>query len=275
MDRRNFNILLCQSAGALIVSAGAGLHASAQAKKPSRAKKAQGKPAKPPPSEKAEKAEKNDWTEYRSPQGDFVIQFPAQPETKPSNANGASPAYVAVFAGHIFLVQTHLNHPLNVRWTNDAIKQLIREVNAEVEAYEVVLPNVLDFKARSPIEGAPNQYKQSLSRIILMPGLQYTLIVLTDGAGQVDVALASKFLASFKFITAEAANGGAGSQNTPGQQQTVCHTCRGNGRVSCSSCRGTGQTDPALRKVEGYSCRRCFGRGMVTCSTCQGRGRIG
>lgn len=272
MKRRVFNLLLCQSAGALILSGGAPLQALAQAKNSSGSKKAPRKTAKP---SGTPGTRKNDWKEYRSPKGDFVIQFPVAPETRPSNARGAvSPAYVADFAGHIFLVQTHLNHPLNVSWTSSAINQLIREINAEVEAYEVVLPNVLDFKAREAIEGAPNQYKQSLSRIILMPGLQYVLIVLRQGAGQVDVALASKFLNSFKFVTAEAANDGVGRRNTPGQQQTVCYTCRGSGRTTCSYCYGTGQTSPALRNVEGYSCRRCFGRGTITCSTCYGRGRI-
>lgn len=276
MDRRAFNLLFCQSVGAFIFFDAVSLQAMAQKKKPSDPKKPQGKTAKPSGTAQTQKSEKNDWKEYRSPQGDFVIQFPATPETRSSNGKGSvSPAYVAEFSDHIFLVQTYLNHPLNVQWTNDRINQLIREVNAEVEAYEVVLPNVLDFKAREALAGTSDQYKQRISRIILAPGLQYILIVLTQGAGKVDVALASKFINSFKFVTPESPSVGKGRQNFPGQQQSTCYTCRGSGRVTCSYCYGTGQTSPSLRSVEGYSCRRCYGRGTVTCSTCQGRGRIG
>ncbi|MBP6824355.1 MAG: hypothetical protein KA368_22605 [Acidobacteria bacterium] len=269
MNRREFSKAICQCGAGLAVTLGAWEQALAQtknkgaAKQPARTQGRSGKTASP---------KGDDWVTFQSPYGDFTVRFPNQPRAQPSDKEGISPAYISEADGHMFLAQAYRASPQETGWTEESLNRFLRSTKG-LESWQLLSANVLEYHVELSRNAETGLAKKAVSRMHIYPGLIYVLIAGGSEGKDVNAALAKKFLASFRFTLAVAAQS---NRQPPSTQPTssICTSCNGRGRKFCYYCAGTGKTSPSMVSVEGYWCRFCDRQGYTRCQQCGGRGRV-
>ncbi|MDX2042473.1 MAG: hypothetical protein SF097_14715 [Acidobacteriota bacterium] len=270
MNRREFSKAICQCSAGFALAFGAWEQVLAQTKNKSDAKQ----PTKPQSGNGKPAAKKgDDWVVFQSPFGDFSVRFPSEPRAQASGKDGISPAYISEADEHLFLVQGYRGDPLEIGWTKQSLAKFLSEAKG-IESWQLLSANVLEHRAVLSRNAETGLTKPALARTHIYPGVIYVLIAGASSEGKsLDVALAKKFLNSFRFLPAEAAQVRR-QPASPQPQSSPCTSCHGSGRKFCYYCAGTGKTSPSMVSVEGYWCRFCNRQGYTRCQPCGGRGRI-
>lgn len=277
MNRRKFAALLWQAGGLLALEGYTRHSAQAQGVRP----RPRPTPHSPTPQNQATQTPKNttpnaakqaalpQWKQFRSPDGDFSIEFPNPPKLI-TNTQLGRPRYTTVFGEQDFSVITAPNDSRRTSFTLEEVTQQFRENGEELLAASVA-PGVVEVESHIPASK-----RTGLMRLIFTPSLIYSLSVTVELHGKIDKDTARKFFASFR-LTPQAQKQARPSQTprqpSPATTYTTCTTCRGAGRRACSRCYGSRRPDSVDRQY-GNSCRNCYGSGYVACYTCGGSGRV-
>ncbi len=269
MNRRKFNINICQCAGFGLLAMTTGISAIANVQRKSKGQKGA--------ANKAGRKEEGKLNLFRDPDAGYVIEFPAGAKVTRDNSFPGI-RYIAEAAKYVFMVQTTNNNRGYTNWPEAQIQSAVNNFNSnnhKVTSVRILSPNIYEMRYLAPIRDRPGVFLPTISRAILTNDREHFLVVTAGEGFQLEASVANRFFSSFRVISVGNVQP---DRNSPSAGYIACSTCQGTGKLRklCMYCLGTGKTESSRMDTEGYWCRWCDRSGYTrtTCWSCGGQGQI-